>query len=89
MKAILIIPIIFVFITKTYCQNTETPALSKAYYLQKSKTQKTIAWVLLGGGVGMMFTGALINGSQNLENVAGVFVGETSTDRIKDYGFVM
>jgi len=31
----------------------------------------------------MMFTGALINGSQNLENVAGVFVGETPTNENK------
>ena len=83
MKAILLISMIFVFITKNYCQNAETPALSKTYYLQKSKTQKTVARVLVVSGLGMMITGAVINGSQNLENMAGGLVGETPTDENK------
>lgn len=32
-------------------------ALSKAAYLKKSKTQKTIGWALLGGGVTMVVVG--------------------------------
>ncbi len=32
---------------------SQTPVLSKDYYLKKSKTQKTIGWVMLGGGAAM------------------------------------
>lgn len=28
-----------------------SPVLTKQDYLQKSKTQKTVGWILLGGGV--------------------------------------
>jgi hypothetical protein len=83
MKALLLFLIAFVFSTKTYCQNAKTPALSKAYYLQKSKTQKTVAWVLMASGVGMMITGAVINSTQSWENIAGGLVGETPTDENK------
>jgi hypothetical protein len=83
MKVLLLILIVFVSIAKTYCQNAEAPALSKDYYLQKSKTQKTVAWVLAGSGTGMMITGAIINGSQNMGNMVGAFIGETPTNENK------
>ena len=83
MKVLLLILIVFVSIAKTYCQNAETPALSKAYYLQKSKTQKTVAWVLAGSGFGMMITGAVINSSQNMGNLVGAFLGETPVNENK------
>lgn len=43
---------------------TETPTV-KVDYLQKSKNQKTTAWVLLGGGAGFILVGTLIgNGKE-------------------------
>ena len=83
MKLLLLNLAVFVFSTKIYCQNAEAPAVSKAYYLQKSKNQKTIGWVLAGSGTVMMITGALINGSQNMGNVVGAFIGETPTNENK------
>jgi hypothetical protein len=83
MKVFLLIFVVFVCITKTYCQNAKTPGLSKDYYLQKSKKQKTAAWILLGGGVGLTMAGVLINATQNTENFIGVFVGETQTHETK------
>ncbi len=42
---------------------TETPKV-QADYLQKSKNQKTTAWVLLGGGAGLILLGDLIGNSK-------------------------
>ena len=39
---------------------SQTPALSKEDYLKKSKTQKTVGWVMLGGGVAMTTIGYVI-----------------------------
>jgi len=35
-------------------------SLAKTDYLQKSKKQKTVAWVLLGGGATLVLTGIII-----------------------------
>ena len=42
-------------------QTNETTQLSKQDYLQKSKHQKTAAWLLLGGGTVLVTIGGLIN----------------------------
>lgn len=44
-------------------QTTTAPTLNKQDYLKKSKTQKTTAWVLLGGGVALGIGGAAWAGS--------------------------
>jgi len=50
----------------SFCQMTNDSApVVKTDYLQKSKNQKTAAWVLLGGGTVLMGTGALIGSGQN------------------------
>ena len=54
MKKIVFPLALLLFIVKSFGQ---TPALSKDYYLKKSKTQKTVAWVMLGGGVAMTTVG--------------------------------
>lgn len=41
-------------------------SLNKQDYLKKSKTQKTTAWVLVGGGIAMMAGAVLINLSDGL-----------------------
>lgn len=42
-----------------FSQQKEPVALTKQDYLQKSKTQKTVGWVLLGGGSLMAVVGAI------------------------------
>jgi len=38
----------------------QTKEFSKDYFLQKSKKQKTTAWILLAGGTAMVFGGAAL-----------------------------
>ncbi len=57
MKKIFFTLTLLLFMIKSFSQ---TPALSKDYYLQKSKNQKTVAWVMLGGGVAMTTIGLVI-----------------------------
>ena len=45
---------------KTFSQQTEPPPqISKQGLLEKSKKQKTTAWILLAGGAGLELIGAL------------------------------
>ncbi len=67
MKKIIFFLTLLLIMVKSFSQ---TPAVSKDYYLNKSKTQKTVAWVLLGGGGAATIIGLAI-GSNNLwENIA-------------------
>jgi len=51
MKKIIPFVLLLVMVTTTYGQqNSPAPALSKQDYLQKSKHQKTAAWILVGSG---------------------------------------
>jgi hypothetical protein len=61
MKKIVFSLTLLLFLVKSFSQ---TPALSKDYYLKKSKTQKTVAWVMLGGGVAMATIGLIIVNKQ-------------------------
>ncbi len=44
---------------------SQTSAPTKDYYLKKSKTQKTVGWIMLVGGV-TLFTVGLISGTKKL-----------------------
>ena len=57
MKRILFSVVLLLLIAKSFSQ---TPALSKDYYLKKSKTQKTVGWAMLGGGLAMTSIGLII-----------------------------
>lgn len=49
-----------------FCQKTnDSVPLIRTDYLQKSRNQKTAAWVLLGGGTALIGTGFLIGDSKN------------------------
>ena len=61
MKIILLGFAFVAFILKANCQTPETSTWTKEDYLKKSKNQKTAAWVLLGGGLGMAIGGFVIN----------------------------
>jgi len=57
---------LLIFSASSFSQQTNSqPTLNKQDYLKKSKNQKTIAWVLLGGGVALG-TGAIIWGTSNI-----------------------
>lgn len=60
MKKIIFCLTLSIFAIKLFGQTTTSPALLKNNYLKKSKTQKTIGWVMLGSGVTMATVGALI-----------------------------
>ncbi len=55
MKRLALLFFSVLFSVSSYCQ--AAPQQSKDYYLHKSKSQKTIAWVMLGGGVTLMAVG--------------------------------
>jgi hypothetical protein len=49
------------FVVTTFSQkNNPKTALIKEDYLQKSKKQKTVGWILLGGGATFVLTGIII-----------------------------
>ena len=50
-------------------------SFSKDYYLQKSKQQKTIGWILLGGGVVLGTLTAAHPDEWTLSSLLGPFVG--------------
>jgi hypothetical protein len=61
-------------------QQTEVtqPVLSKSDYLQKSKKQKTAAWILAGGGFALTTIGAAMVAADGVEEIAGLFEPEVS-----------
>jgi hypothetical protein len=50
---------------------SQQPLLTEEAYLKKSKSQKTAAWVLFGGGLGMVSGGIAINLSGGILNGNG------------------
>ena len=63
MKKIILFSLLLTMSAASFSQQTTTnTALTKTDYLQKSKHQKTAAWVLLGGGSALIITGVLISG---------------------------
>lgn len=50
---------------------SQQPLLTEEEYLRKSKSQKTAAWVLFGGGLGMVSGGIAINLSGGILNGNG------------------
>jgi len=61
MKKIITCTVMLAFSATSFCQqNVQKQRLAKTDYLQKSKKQKTVAWVLLGGGATFVLTGIII-----------------------------
>ena len=62
MKKIIVFAMLMIISAASFSQQTKpSPALTKQDYLQKSKNQKTIFYILAGTG-GVMTTGGLIMG---------------------------
>ena len=61
MKKTIILSLLLIIATATFSQQTNPlPALTKQNYLQKSKNQKTAAWILVAGGAALIVTGAIV-----------------------------
>lgn len=84
MKKILFSLTLFVLMLQSFSQDTTRAELTKADYLQKSKRQKTAAWVLLGGGLGLMAVGV---GTYKVEIDLGPLFGQpASTTHVDNTG---
>src|ERR1044072_8806263 len=70
MKKLLILCLILTSACKTFSQvDSASPnASAKTDYLKKSKTQKTVAWVLLGAGTAMTI-GGVIAGRNGVDDI--------------------
>lgn len=65
MKKIIVFALLLMVSVVSFSQPTTETPMVKTDYLQKSKNQKTTAWVLLGGGAGFILVGVLIgNGKE-------------------------
>jgi hypothetical protein len=58
MKKIIVFTLLMVIAVHSFCQQTNSQD-----YLQKSKHQKTAAWIMLGGGVALGVAGAAVDAS--------------------------
>ena len=64
MKKLIIFTMLLILSATSFSQQTNpSQALTRADYLQKSKKQKTTAWILLGGGAGLATAGFIIGNS--------------------------
>ena len=61
MKKFITCSVFVAFAAISFCQqNVQKQPLTQTDYLQKCKKQKTIGWVLLGGGATLVLTGIII-----------------------------
>ena len=66
MKKIIVYFLLLALPATSFCQQTnDSVPVVKTDYLQKSKNQKTAAWVLLGGGAALIGTGFLVGDGKN------------------------
>ena len=74
-KAIILI-LMLILSTNLFSQQTEpSPSLSKDAFLQKSKRQKSAAWILLAGGFASSTISVLIAAPKATEDYLSIFPG--------------
>jgi len=84
MRNFFISTILLLMTTSSFCQQTDfSQSLTQKDYLQKSKKQKTAAWVLLGGGFALAVGGAILDASSDWTKsetpyLVAIFVGGAS-----------
>ena len=66
-KIIFSLTLVFIF-AEIFGQTEAGKTFSKDYYLQKSKNQKTVAWLMLGGGTALAITGFVLANKQIDDN---------------------
>lgn len=77
MKKIIPFFLLLVLSASSFSQQTNpAPALTKQDYLQKSKKQKTAAWIMLGGGASLMIIGIASVSAEDAGNY--IFGGDQS-----------
>ena len=88
MKKFIILSMLLIFSATTFSQqNRSYTKYSYLDYQLKSKHQKTAAWILLGGGLGLTVTGGVIAVNQFAEDfTTALFTGKS---RIRPSGFIM
>jgi hypothetical protein len=59
MKKIILLITLLSVVVNTFSQETTTPTKNKEYYLEKSKSKKQTAWILLGAGTAAAVGGAI------------------------------
>ncbi len=66
MKKVFVYVLLVAMPTAIFCQKTNDSVPDiKTHYIEKSKNQKTAAWVLLGGGTALIGVGFLIGDNKN------------------------
>ena len=84
MKKITILTLILGFAVATFCQQTtQKPSMTKTDYLQKSKKQKKVGWILLGGGAALTATSFLISEGEETDFNPRTFDYDHKNDGIK------
>jgi hypothetical protein len=88
MKKIIFCIMLFAFATASFAQqSTSKQAFIQADYLMKSKKQKKVAWILLGGGAGLIVTGFVIPQGEptgyQIDPISGGFYEGHKNDGIK------
>ncbi|MDX1828995.1 MAG: hypothetical protein R3342_05555 [Lutibacter sp.] len=89
MKRLIFLIVLSILTVNSFSQ-TQDFKLSKADYLQKSKNQKTVGWVLLAGGTTMAVVGVIVgnnsslfdNNNSDFETGAFLLVGGLITDLV-------
>ena len=72
MKKIIFFTIIIATTLNVFSQHIENKPLTKSDYLQKSKSKKTIAWILAGTGItSVIISIATIDGTEIFSSIAG------------------
>src|SRR5437764_2022563 len=83
MKKIILSLILFITALHSFSQSLTPAAKTSDYYLTKSRHQKTAAWIMLGGGVGLTALGIGVSeantidyamGDQSNNNTAGTII---------------
>lgn len=76
MKKIIVLAMLLIVSVASFSQQTNpSPTFTKQDYLQKSKHQKTAAWLLLGGGLALSTTSLAIGAGKATKDVANIFTG--------------
>ena len=76
MKKIMLSLTLFITALHSFSQSSVPAAKTSDYYLTKSRHQKTLAWVMLGGGVGLTALGIAVSEA----NAVGYALGGSSNN---------
>ncbi len=71
-KLIILNLVVAAFATASFSQQVvQQQSLAQADYLNKSRNQKTVAWILLGGGFGLFTTGLIFVTNNSISDPKG------------------